>query len=305
MRSLIIAATIVVTSIALAASAGVASAKIDPNTVVACPGGEIEPFVWSVLKGPRIAEKDRTASAWLLRKIIREKYLEFMPKSRWFVIAKGRNRKTDYIQYASGDIDALTSVTFTRRVGKKRWAYSHSGHGFNCDPRLLTGAGRAATPWYPVPNKLPTNPASRSIWIAVSEESCNSGMPATGRVFADAISYTETEVRIRADIRPESGDAACPSNPPTFYEVPLTEAIGDRAIVDTARAAPRTRASTKQLLAVRAGADPNEELLFDKSDIDFCRDGGPSMIALTPTKSQQRRWYERHGDVCPGASTGF
>lgn len=284
---------------------GVASAKVDPNTVVVCPGGGVEPFAWGVLKGPRTAEHDKTASAWLLRKIIREKYLEFMPRSRWFVIAKGRSGRTNFIQYASGAIDGLTTVTFTRKVGKKRWSYSHSEHGYDCDPRLLTKEGRAATLWYPDSEHLPTDPAARTIRVAVSEDGCNSGRDATGRVLTDAIEYTPTEVRIRIDIRPNPGAQTCPSHPATLYDVPLSEPIGDRAIVDIAGPTPRTRASAKQLIAIRGGANPLEELLFDKTDADFCKDPGPYGYSSQPTKDQLRRWNKRAAAACPRRVYGY
>lgn len=305
MRSFTLSFALIASAFTIAITAPVASAVVDPNTIVVCPGGEIEPFRWGVLKGPRNAEKDKSASAWLLRKIIREKSLEFMPRSRWFVIAKGRQGRTDFIQYAQGNIDGLTAITFTRRDGKKRWTYSHSGHGFDCDPHLTTRAGRAATEWYPVAESLPTNPSARSIRIVVSENNCNGGQAATGRVFADSIEYSATEVKIRIDIRPNEGPATCPSNPPTYYDVPLTEQIGERSIVDTSRAAPRTRASAAQLAAVRSGANPVEQLLFNKTDAEFCKDPTPYLLGGKVTREQERRWYKRAADSCPKRTNGI
>lgn len=296
MRSLISVIALLTTSFAVAALPAHASAKVDPNTMVACSDTWVEPFKWSVLKGPRDAEKEKTSSASALRKVIRDKSL---PRSGWFEISTGELMNASLVQYANGPIARLTTVTLVRKHGSETWDYFDSRRGLRCDPSVVTSVGALASPWYPVPDKLPTDPTGRSVQIAINIQGCGVGAE---NVHVDAISYSSTEVRIRVGVSPAFiPGIACPAivRPPTEYEVALPRPIGKRAIVDIARIAPRIRASAKQLAAVRAGANPLEVLLFHKSNARFCKDSsGPDVYTVQPTKDQARRWKARDAKYC-------
>lgn len=295
MRSLISVVAVLTTTLAIAALPDLASAKVDPNTVVSCSDGWVEPFKWSVFKGPRNAENETTASASALRKVIRDKSL---PRTGWFEISTGELMNASLVQYANGRIADLTTVTLVRKHGEEKWDYFESRR-LDCDPSVVTSAGVPASPWYPVPDKLPANPSGRSVQIAINIQGCGVGAE---HVHVDAISYSSTEVRIRVGVSPAFiPGIACPAivRPPTEYEVALPRPIGKRAIVDIARIAPRIRASAKQLAAVRAGANPLEVLLFHKSNARFCKDSsGPDVYTVQPTKDQARRWKARDAKYC-------
>lgn len=300
MRSLISVIALLATAFAVAALPSLASAKVDPDTVVSCSGRHGEPTVkWSVLKGPRVAETKTTAAAAALRKAIR---VHSLPRSGWFKLHAWRQVGADLIQYAHGPMIDLTTITLSREDGAENWKFSGGIRGYSCAAYLLTASGDVASSWYPVPDKLPTDPAARSVRIAINIQGCER----EDRVFVDAIKYTKTEVKIRAGFRPYiNPDFACPTivRPPTEYEVVLPRPIGNRAIVDIARVAPRTRASAKQLASVRAGTNPLEVLLFHKSIAMFCKDSDPRVYTVKPTQGQVSRWKARHAKYCPKQET--
>ena len=86
------------------------------------------------------------------------------------------------------------------------------------------------------PAALPT-PDSTVLHLLITERDCNSGQDALGRVELVSIDEDATSVSLVVGVRP-SGGGTCPSNPPTPFEVTLTEPLGERSILDAALAEP-------------------------------------------------------------------
>lgn len=72
---------------------------------------------------------------------------------------------------------------------------------------------------------------STTLSVGVSRLACASGE--TGKVLAPSITYDETQILIRIDVEPLTGDAYnCPSNDIVPLTVELSEPVGKRNLVD-------------------------------------------------------------------------
>jgi len=67
--------------------------------------------------------------------------------------------------------------------------------------------------------------------VLVQEESCNSGMDASGRI-AQNVQYRDDAVVVTLAIRTRGGMQTCQSNPATPYVVRLDQAVGSRSLQD-------------------------------------------------------------------------
>ncbi len=103
-----------------------------------------------------------------------------------------------------------------------------AGLGTGCGPSV----GNASVTLDPA---RPPDPASSELHVLVTEQDCNSGMDAEGRVELVRLDEDDANVEIRIGVRPESGDASCPDNPPTPFTVVLERPLGDRALLDAAK----------------------------------------------------------------------
>jgi hypothetical protein len=89
-------------------------------------------------------------------------------------------------------------------------------------------------PAYPAPR-----PDATELHILVTEQACASGQPAFGRISAPAVTYAPDALAVTVGVRPLSGGATCPSNPPTPVTVILPEPLGERALLDAGRHPPQ------------------------------------------------------------------
>lgn len=268
--------------------------------VVACEGGGSHPFTAAVLRRPRNAERGRSPSARALRRFLRTSWIgELYPKHRWFIFSKWRSGAKKFITFASGRLTSMSTMTFERKR-RGEWEWVGSGGG-ECFPRRLVEPNLASTRWHLDPTRLPIDPAATSIWVSMDELACNSGRNADGRASMPIVRYEPHQIVMLGKIKPNRGTHTCPSNPPTFVEVRLTEPIGDRALVDGGSVPVNTRLSLTQLLSLRAGVDPLEVLNFQRTDNELCRDAAEGSAALPGfewTDEQRERFGElRH--KCP------
>lgn len=81
------------------------------------------------------------------------------------------------------------------------------------------------------------SPAANSteLHILVWERACASGSAATGRMSTPRIEYAAGTVTITVEVRGLLGIQECPGNQATPLAVQLTEAIGDRTLLDGGR----------------------------------------------------------------------
>jgi hypothetical protein len=83
------------------------------------------------------------------------------------------------------------------------------------------------------------DPRSHELQLLVTEETCNSGKDAEGRIEIVRLEETDERVALVLGIRPRDGAQFCPSHPATPFTLTLAEPLGDREIVDAGLAEPR------------------------------------------------------------------
>ena len=116
--------------------------------------------------------------------------------------------------------------------------------------------------------QMPPDPNSDELRLLVSEESCNSGKNAEGRVEVLSLEETDSQVSLVLGVRPRGGMQTCPGHPATPFTVNLSEPLGDREVLHAGLVDPRP-------LAVNG---PIEEALTIGADCEFIR----PMLRATP-----------------------
>ncbi len=84
-----------------------------------------------------------------------------------------------------------------------------------------------------------TDPSTTRLLLLVTEQDCNSGRDAAGRIDLVSVDETSDAVRIVVGTRSVEGPATCPMNPPTPFTVELTAPLGDRTVYDDSRVPAR------------------------------------------------------------------
>jgi hypothetical protein len=96
----------------------------------------------------------------------------------------------------------------------------------------------------------PPDPASSQLTLLVTEQSCNSGEDAQGRVEVVSINETDERVSLVLGVRPRDGMMTCPSHPATPFTVTLAKPVGNRELLDVGLAEPRPLSTPPPLPAV-------------------------------------------------------
>jgi hypothetical protein len=87
--------------------------------------------------------------------------------------------------------------------------------------------------------QTPPDARSKELHLLVTEETCNSGDDAEGRIEIVSLEETDDRVSLVLGVRPRGGINACPSNPATPFTVMLSKPLGEREVVDAGLADPR------------------------------------------------------------------
>jgi hypothetical protein len=87
--------------------------------------------------------------------------------------------------------------------------------------------------------EFPPDPESQELRLLVTEQSCNSGEDAEGRVEIVSIDETEERVSLILGVRPRDGTKTCPGHPATPFTVTLSQPLGDREVMDAGLVEPR------------------------------------------------------------------
>lgn len=87
--------------------------------------------------------------------------------------------------------------------------------------------------------QIPLDPSTKELRLLVTEQNCNSGEDAQGRIEVVSVEESDDRVAVLLAVRPRGGFQTCPSNPATPFTVTLSEPLGTRAVVDAGLADPR------------------------------------------------------------------
>ena len=131
--------------------------------------------------------------------------------------------------------------------------------------------------------QVPPDPLSREVRLLVTEETCNSGMDAEGRIEVVSLEETDTGVSLILGVRPRDGGQTCPSNPSTPFTVTLTEPLGEREVLNASLATPRpvtVRAPLPEALA--AGSDCDQISLMLRVTPSPATAGDTVTVTTTP-----------------------
>ena len=129
----------------------------------------------------------------------------------------------------------------------------------------------------------PPDPLSRELRLLVTEETCNSGMDAEGRIEVVSLDETDSGVSLILGVRPRDGGQTCPSNPSTPFTVTLNEPLGERQVLDASLATPRpltVRAPLPEALA--AGSDCGQISLMLRVTPSPATAGDAVTVTTTP-----------------------
>jgi hypothetical protein len=169
--------------------------------------------------------------------------LELPPDEGWYVVMStedlvGVMRDIDVV------VDPVSGAVFPDRdVRIAEWVEDAT----NLDPgwyvnqsgpcALTIDLGELTVP--SIELQSPPDRASADLHLLVTEQSCNSGQDAGGRVEVVSLNETDDRVSLVIGVRPRNGSQSCPSNPATPFTVTLSEPVGEREVVDANLADPR------------------------------------------------------------------
>ncbi len=97
---------------------------------------------------------------------------------------------------------------------------------------LTTDLGDLTVPLITLDPEHPIDPASRELHLLVTEQSCNSGADADGRIEIVKVDEGNDQIHVILGVRPRDGGQNCPSNPATPFTVTLADPIGERQVVN-------------------------------------------------------------------------
>lgn len=121
------------------------------------------------------------------------------------------------------------------------------------------------------PQRPPSDVAD-PVALLVTEQGCAGGQDAEGRVEVVRVVESATAVELVLGVRPQSGAATCPGNPPTPFEVDLDAPLGQRALRDASTLPVRTLA-----VGAPAALDCGERGEAVAASIDYTPDA-PGLI---------------------------
>ena len=187
---------------------------------VACDFG---PFPLEALRGPRFAERRRTLPAAALRRFIRKegRLGGGFPLRGYRQVLRSR----DEALFVAGHPPRMSYVRMEREDG--RWSHNQYGE---CRLEPVHPTGEAAG-WRVDPD-APPRPDSTEVALLVTERSCASGQPATGRIEEPLVFTDARRVVVSVFVRHAEGGQECPGNPETPYVLRLAEPLGDRQLLD-------------------------------------------------------------------------
>jgi hypothetical protein len=103
------------------------------------------------------------------------------------------------------------------------------------------GEGQPATFWID-PTALPLDPTATSFKAILREKACASGQTPNGRIAGTDVSFTASAVTVTILVTPLPDPQDCQGNPEFPVTVTLSQAVGDRQVLDGSEDPPRDAA---------------------------------------------------------------
>ena len=101
------------------------------------------------------------------------------------------------------------------------------------ESRLVTAT------WWLDPAAPPPAAGVATVKVLVRENACSSGTSGAERVDPPDMSFSETAITVRVDIRRRAGGQDCQGTPPFPFTLELPEPVGGRALLDASTRPPR------------------------------------------------------------------
>lgn len=125
------------------------------------------------------------------------------------------------------DIMAIEYITAPDLAPSPGWMLTRSG---SCS--LARDLGELGAVGLTLDPDAPPDPASTEVSLLATEQACNSGQGAEGRLRVVELVESTTAVRLLVAVEPRGGEQSCPSNPATPFTIELDSPLGERTISD-------------------------------------------------------------------------
>ena len=224
--------------VALAGCAGapVAAASSEPQESYLCGGTPVSAAALSA-RTP-VAELTGTGQEALSgAKFDDGSPLELGEGTDWFVVEESEQSLT-----ILRDIEVMTSTVSPAIPADHEMITVSWIEASNIEPGWYVGSmgpcaltidlGDLTVPLITLDPEHPIDPASRELHVLVTEQNCNSGADAEGRIEIVRVDEGSDQIDLVLGVRPRDGGQNCPSNPATPFTVTLAEPIGERLVIN-------------------------------------------------------------------------
>lgn len=232
----------------LLAGCGMSPAGSHPETPSADPVAEIEPeraiaqvscggagFPAALLDESGNAETLSDPAAEALRRHLGQPGPDFawLPDAGWREVVR-TDSQVVYLADAEPGGDSPYAEVTVQREGD-RWSVGGWGQ---CRLQADVGPDLGLATFRVDPAAV-LDPAEAEIPVLVTEQACNSGGNALGRIVDPIIVLGNDAITVIFAVRPRGGGQDCQGNPETPYRLTLPEPLGERALLDSSAVPPR------------------------------------------------------------------
>jgi hypothetical protein len=204
-----------------------AGAASEPR--IGCEGGPY--FSPSVLEAapPLIEDSTVPEVADALSPFLDGEEGAFWPQDGWRVLSL-ESDLVELVHPGSAESPQLAFMAAERLEGQWRWAGASAPD--SCGLVLEPVDDVHVVEWELDPSGPQPGPASTELVLLATERACASGQAMGERLLPPQVVVTSDEVRIVLSAEPRGGGQNCPGNPSQAVTVVLSEALGERAVVD-------------------------------------------------------------------------
>lgn len=203
-------------------------AAVDPQRAamnVSCGGPG---FPVDLLRAEGRAELEDDPAAEVLRRHLATTgaEMDLLPRHGWREAVRTDELVVFIADAPPGNEPPLVDVNLER--DGEAWRVAGFGQ---CWPKADVGPGLGLASYRVAPG-VALAPDQTEVEVLVTEQACNSGGDARGRIVEPAIIAAADSVTVVFAVRPRDGGHDCQSNPETPFLLTLDEPLGDRSLLD-------------------------------------------------------------------------